>query len=63
MHDSVDLILDYADDDNDNSDSGDSGESVSNGGSDDEDVDVIVPEDSVYLGAFTTNTEKKIPRA
>jgi hypothetical protein len=61
MHDSVDLILDYADDD-DNSDSGDSGESVSNGGSDDE-VDVIVPEESVYLGAFVTNSEKKIPRA
>jgi len=62
MHDSVDLILDYADDDDDNSDSGDSGESVSNGGSDDE-VDVIVPEESVYLGAFVPNSEKKIPRA
>ena len=63
MHDSVDLILDYADDDDDNSDSGDSGESVSNGGSDEDEVDVVVPEGSVYLGAFVTNSDKKIPRA
>jgi hypothetical protein len=60
MHDSVELILDYAD--NNNDDSSDSGESVSDGSSDGDDVEIPVQDESIQLGAFVKNSEKKLPR-